>query len=399
MFDDVVLLIKGGRSVYAGPTKSVLPYFDKQGFHCAPDMNPGDFLMDCISGRLLPCDGYRVLSVDEMAQKWYDSYQQNLEQIATAFRLKSGKYRKRKQTGFWCHLRLYTIRSFQLLMRSPVTQFLDFALVATAGLGLGLLFHSRSIDDTPSIFLLTSMTIGMTTMLSTVRLLGNERTVYHREVDMGMDPFAYFLGKNVAFSYMHLLTPLAFLATFYALVTPRAPFVELYFILYAATLATSGIAQAVSVVFNERNMQLAGVVIILLLNMVGGTNPTICDLNDMSVIAVLTNSSYARFLIDALVVAELKYWPPVYKYIVADLKKHYCYDKYGMGWNITALIVIGIVTRLIAFMALITIVPNRMQSLRNVVRLSAVLGVGILIAGVTIGAVIGIAYFILTKTS
>eukprot|EP00835_Amoeboradix_gromovi_P002324 NODE_130_length_18488_cov_0.389961.p1 type:complete len:846 gc:universal NODE_130_length_18488_cov_0.389961:7015-9552(+) len=53
-FHDVVLLGKGGKVVYFGPTKGVSHYFKELGFVSPKGMNPADFAMDIISGKL-PC--------------------------------------------------------------------------------------------------------------------------------------------------------------------------------------------------------------------------------------------------------------------------------------------------------------------------------------------------------
>jgi ABC-type multidrug transport system ATPase subunit len=51
-FDHVLLLGKGGRTVYSGPSKFALPYFQNLGFACPSSENPADFLMDTISGQI-----------------------------------------------------------------------------------------------------------------------------------------------------------------------------------------------------------------------------------------------------------------------------------------------------------------------------------------------------------
>ena len=47
-FHDVLLLGKGGRAVYLGPSAEALDYFARQGFECPPRVNPPDFMMDVI---------------------------------------------------------------------------------------------------------------------------------------------------------------------------------------------------------------------------------------------------------------------------------------------------------------------------------------------------------------
>jgi hypothetical protein len=40
MFDDVMLLGKGGRLVFLGPSRLALPYFESLGFALPPNENP-----------------------------------------------------------------------------------------------------------------------------------------------------------------------------------------------------------------------------------------------------------------------------------------------------------------------------------------------------------------------
>merc|ERR1712048_705111 len=52
LFDDVLLLGKGGQTVYLGPSMGVKPYFESLGFEMSPDENPADWFMDVISGEI-----------------------------------------------------------------------------------------------------------------------------------------------------------------------------------------------------------------------------------------------------------------------------------------------------------------------------------------------------------
>jgi ABC-type multidrug transport system ATPase subunit len=52
LFDDVLLLGKGGRTVYQGPAVGSKPYFKHLGFTMPEDENPADWVMDCIAGEV-----------------------------------------------------------------------------------------------------------------------------------------------------------------------------------------------------------------------------------------------------------------------------------------------------------------------------------------------------------
>mmetsp|Transcript_81353 Transcript_81353/g.143569 ORF Transcript_81353/g.143569 Transcript_81353/m.143569 type:complete len:817 (+) Transcript_81353:69-2519(+) len=52
LFDDVLLLGKGGRTVYLGPSGGAKPYFESKGFQMPADENPADWFMDITSGEV-----------------------------------------------------------------------------------------------------------------------------------------------------------------------------------------------------------------------------------------------------------------------------------------------------------------------------------------------------------
>jgi hypothetical protein len=52
LFDDVLLLGKGGRTVYLGPASGAKPYFQSLGFAMPANENPADWFMDVISGEM-----------------------------------------------------------------------------------------------------------------------------------------------------------------------------------------------------------------------------------------------------------------------------------------------------------------------------------------------------------
>ena len=54
MFDDLLLLGVGGRTVYVGQVGDVANYFDSLGYPCPPGQNPADFYMDVIAGEVPP---------------------------------------------------------------------------------------------------------------------------------------------------------------------------------------------------------------------------------------------------------------------------------------------------------------------------------------------------------
>merc|ERR1719343_1751941 len=52
LFDDVLLLGKGGQTVYLGPSTGAKVYFEGEGFRMPSDENPADWFMDVICGEV-----------------------------------------------------------------------------------------------------------------------------------------------------------------------------------------------------------------------------------------------------------------------------------------------------------------------------------------------------------
>ena len=69
MFDDVLLLGKGGRTVYLGPANAALSYFERLGFRCPPLVNAADFMMDVISGEV-PREGHPEFRASDLFDIW-----------------------------------------------------------------------------------------------------------------------------------------------------------------------------------------------------------------------------------------------------------------------------------------------------------------------------------------
>ncbi|KAF8321131.1 putative ABC multidrug transporter [Clavulina sp. PMI_390] len=55
-FDQLLLLAKGGNTVYMGPLghqgRTMVEYFERNGINCPPDANPAEFMIDVVSGPL-----------------------------------------------------------------------------------------------------------------------------------------------------------------------------------------------------------------------------------------------------------------------------------------------------------------------------------------------------------
>lgn len=69
MFDNVLLLGVGGKTVYLGPADEMVDYFTRIGFPLPPRTNPADFYMDVVAG-LVPCKDNLKFKKEDLFHIW-----------------------------------------------------------------------------------------------------------------------------------------------------------------------------------------------------------------------------------------------------------------------------------------------------------------------------------------
>jgi ABC-type multidrug transport system ATPase subunit len=81
LFDDVLLLGKGGYTIFLGPNEDVLPYFRQLGFACPAQCNPSDFLLDVINGDVARAD-YPDFHHSQLPELWNEHCEAKSKQEA-----------------------------------------------------------------------------------------------------------------------------------------------------------------------------------------------------------------------------------------------------------------------------------------------------------------------------
>lgn len=132
MFDDVMFLAKGGRTVYLGPVNEVEDYFSGLGLIVPERINPPDHYMDALEGIAVPLDqpdfDPKNLPVMWMINKGYNippdlsAMAADLKRgMARGKSFKKKKEPKRKTTfieDFWKEIRSFVIVKKDLIVNS-----------------------------------------------------------------------------------------------------------------------------------------------------------------------------------------------------------------------------------------------------------------------------------------
>lgn len=245
MFENLLLLGEGGRTLYLGKTKESIAYFEELGYKCPLNLNPADFLLDVATG----LEKSNRHTVKHLPDIWEYKFQQILEKQAT-------------QKTVYSPIQLPSVnilsplvQFFACLMRSVVQQwrdvkglFVDSFLLFISGLTLGLIFLNKvyegplpsAISDlcpaalqdvctlpvADPLINTSSMTVlglSLIACMSSLRCFGKERIVFLRESQSGLSTISYFLAKDFSMIPMIAFSPLIFLSMYYGLLSPRAP--------------------------------------------------------------------------------------------------------------------------------------------------------------------------------
>ncbi|XP_048580933.1 putative white-brown complex homolog protein 30 [Nematostella vectensis] len=391
MFHNLLFLGPGGRTVFQGSVDKAEEYFQRLGFEKPLNVNPADFYMDVIGG-LYVKDNF---SPTQLFDEW-ETYQTERDAAPSppsedaslsngisdqpgpvapssategvelvSFKQQAAtsdstlvlvqaslpsEFKQRKMANVFAQLLTFYKRENRLLFRIFKSLLLDQMMVLVAGLLLGALNMEVSLQRFFQLQTISSMALGMTAILPSLRCFGNNRTTFWREAASGVNRFSYFLAVDIAQVPIMLISPLVYLSLLYALAIPRGQFIYHYASTVGAWFACVGSGYLISIVFNTRNAQMASVIYTLVNSLLAGSNPSLCDLDDFTFVGpALYNLSYARWYMESLFEVEANRYPRVLSPLVYGVAAINGYTLQEYGFCLTMMFVIGIGVRIIAF--------------------------------------------------
>jgi hypothetical protein len=253
MFSSVLLLGKGGKTVYLGPGEHAMTYFNQCGYEMPPLLNPADFYMDVIAGKYGLPPALKLESKKASAKQaeffnsegkpgiLFDMWDENrgkyeelamktfvhaepilmenveaLEPMGSTNILKSmGKYMQRAAIQ---HARASDLFIF------------DMILVMGCGLFLGFSYGVWTLPKLAQNHLFYSLGLALTVGLASLRPFGAERIVFWREVSpgagMNLNPLPYFLAKNLVEIPRLIVLTMLFASCFFPQVKPLCNYFE-----------------------------------------------------------------------------------------------------------------------------------------------------------------------------
>ncbi|KAH9542765.1 hypothetical protein CY35_13G024500 [Sphagnum magellanicum] len=355
MFDDVMFLAKGGRTVYVGPVDEVEEYFVGLGLVVPERINPPDHYMDVLEGIVTPSDqpdfnakslpvlwmihkGYNIpaelmataadLQADlgrrdrrrskeptKLVEKTTTFAQEVLEdlQIFVATRLhmlrtaitkveeKSG----RQTPGAYAQFAIIFRRVAKQRFRESRIQFQDYIILLMAGACVGVLSNMDDTNLGAGGYFYTLIALALLVMIASLRTFSQDKLQFWRESASGINRVAYFVAKDMVDLFNVIIKPLIYLSMFYFFSNPRSTFISNFIVTMVLVYCVTGIAYICAILLQPAPAQLWSVFLPILATLIVAAKRT-------GFLHSLTYLSYARYANEAYVIANAQRYKGVW---------------------------------------------------------------------------------------
>ncbi|PKA53280.1 Putative white-brown complex like protein 30 [Apostasia shenzhenica] len=391
MFDDLILLAKGGLTVYHGSVKKVEEYFSGLGINVPERVNPPDYYIDILEGMVKPnsstgitCkqlplrwmlhNGYDVprdmlhddASVEgssrggekstaeadagnqSIAGEVWDNVKDMVGQQKDDFEynfLHNVDLSNRRTPGVLQQYKYFLGRVGKQRLREARIQGVDFLILCLAGVCLGTL--AKMSDETFGSlgYTYTVIAVSLLCKIGALRSFSLEKLHYWRERASGMSSLAYFLSKDTIDHFNTVIKPIVYLSMFYFFNNPRSSIADNYIILVALVYCVTGIGYFFAIFFQPGTAQLWSALMPVVLTLIATQETTS---------KYLANLCYTKWALEAFVVVNAERYSGVWLITRCGSLLQSGYDINDWGLCIAVLILYGILSRCIAFFCLVT---------------------------------------------
>ncbi|XXG45432.1 hypothetical protein AAC387_Pa02g0515 [Persea americana] len=397
MFDDLLLLAKGGLTVYHGPVKKVEEYFAGLGIIVPDRVNPPDHFIDILEGIVKPSTSvsvnYKQLPIRWMLHNGYElpadmqhaagidifvadaspnnetnhaasmpegqSFAGELWQdVKSHVQFKRDNMQhnflwakdlsNRKTPGVFQQYRYFLGRVGKQRLRESRMQAVDFLILLLAGACLGII--AKVSDESFGVlgYTYTVIAVSLLCKIAALRSFSLDKLHYWRESASGMSSLAYFLSKDTIDHFNTVIKPVVYLSMFYFFNNPRSSFTDNYVILLCLVYCVTGIAYAFAIFLEPGPAQLWSVLLPVILTLIATQQ------NRGELIKHLASLCYPKWTLEAFIVTNAQRYSGVWLITRCGALLRSSYDINDWGLCIFILIAYGAVFRAIAFVCLVT---------------------------------------------
>ncbi|XP_010558073.1 PREDICTED: ABC transporter G family member 24 [Tarenaya hassleriana] len=391
MFSDLILLAKGGLTVYHGSVNKVEEYFSGLEINVPERINPPDYYIDILEG-IVTLGGNSGITYKELPLRWmlHKGYQvpadmrhsvsefvnpemgmnhaESEEQSFAGelwrdvrsnfgFRhdtirhnfLKSRDLSGRKTPNMMLQYKYFLGRITKQRLREAQLQATDYLILLLAGACLGSLSKASDESFGASGYTYSIIAVSLLCKISALRSFSLDKLHYWRESASGMSSTACFLAKDTIDHFNIIIKPVVYLSMFFFFTNPRSTFFDNYIVFVCLIYCVTGIAYALAIFFQPGSAQLFSVLIPVVLTLVA-TQP-----KNSEAMKIIADLCYPKWALEAFVVANAQRYYGVWMITRCGSLMKSGYDINEWTLCIIILILIGVVSRGSAFVGMITL--------------------------------------------
>ncbi|KAK9079316.1 hypothetical protein SSX86_000987 [Deinandra increscens subsp. villosa] len=372
MFDDLILLAKGGITVYHGPVEKVEEYFGGMGITIPDRVNTPDHLIDILEGitkpggnvtaqqlpvRWMLHNGYRVppdmLHLCDQSGSSSSSSHAEVEHADSQREVEKYNYfttpdlSGRVTPGVLRQYRYYMGRVAKQRMRDARVQAADYIILLLAGACLGTMAEVSDVSFGYTGYQYTVIAVSLLCMIGALRTFSLDKLQYRRESASGMNSLSYFLAKDTMDLLNVVMKPLVYLCMFYFFSYPRSSFESNYLVLLCLVYCVTGISYTLAIALEFSQAQLWSVLLPVVLTLIANQEKT-------SAISLVSQFVFPRWALEAFVVANAKEYTGVWLMTRCAALKKFNFDIHSSKKCLCCLIATGMGCRILAFICLMS---------------------------------------------
>ncbi|OEL18530.1 ABC transporter G family member 28 [Dichanthelium oligosanthes] len=385
MFDDLILLAKGGMTVYHGPVKKVEEYFSGLGIVVPDRVNPPDYYIDILEGIVKP-NAKEPVNVKDLPIRWmlHNGYEvprdmlQSASDSESSFRgrgdhasgdgqsiagevwgnvkdivgQKKDEYDYNKTSenlsnrctpGILRQYKYYLGRCGKQRLREARIQGVDYLILGLAGICLGTL--AKVSDETFGAlgYTYTVIAVSLLCKIGALRSFSLEKIHYWRERASGMSSLAYFLSKDTIDHFNTIIKPIVYLSMFYFFNNPRSSIWENYVVLLALVYCVTGIGYTFAIFFQPGSAQLWSALLPVVLTLIATQQKD----------TFFANLCYTKWALEAFVIANAQKYSGVWLITRCGSLLKSGYDINDKILCIVVLVANGMIFRCVAFFCMV----------------------------------------------
>ena len=202
-FGTMLLLAKGGHTVYAGNASDMVPYFDELGYKCPEHANPADFTLDLVSTSWHERRSVSHEKLQSLVDQWTSTEHVTAatdDELETPAEI--GQF-ARKKTPFHIAFPILILRNFKNVKRQPDILWGRISQFTAVGVVLAC-FYAPLTNDFYSVQSRAGLagqcsSLLFVGMLNAIATYPPERDIFYHEDDDGIYPLEAFILQFTAF--------------------------------------------------------------------------------------------------------------------------------------------------------------------------------------------------------